>query len=52
MLMQLVSVNKIYAKVMEYSEKNETENMYYAFGRIFRMVVDFEPVIIENAPMN
>jgi len=37
---------------MEYAENNETENMYYAFGKIFQMLTDFEPVIIENAQLN
>ena len=35
--------------MIEYSENNQTEEMFFAFGRIFRMLTDIEPVMIESA---
>jgi len=49
MLGSILTINKVYQQIMEYSELNQTEEMNFAFGRIFRMLVDIEPVMIESA---
>ena len=48
LLGSILTINKVYAQVIEYEKLNQTENMFFAFGRIFRMIVDIEPVMIES----
>lgn len=45
-----MSINKYYSKIMDHYEANETMFMYFEFGRIFRMLADIEPVVLEDAP--
>jgi hypothetical protein len=47
LLGSILTINKIYSKVVEYEKTGELEEMYFAFGRIFRILVDIEPVVIE-----
>lgn len=44
-----MTINSLYGEIREYSEANDTEKVYYEFGRIFRLVVDIEPVVLEEA---
>lgn len=46
----ILTINKIYGKIMDHYEANETMFMYFEFGRIFRMLADIEPVVLEDAP--
>jgi len=45
----ILSINKIYGLILEHDVNNETEQKYYEFGRIFRMLADVEPVVLEDA---
>jgi len=45
----ILTINKIYGKIMEHYEKNETMFMYFEFGRIFRLLLDIKPVVLEDA---
>lgn len=49
LLGNILTINSLYAEIIEYSEANDTESMYYEFGRIFRLVSDIEPVVLEEA---
>lgn len=49
LLGNILTINKMYGEIVEYAEQNETEYMYYEYGRIARIVCDFEPVILEQA---
>ena len=44
-----MSVNKLVAKAVEYSEKNETEKMMFIFGQITYILLDFEPIVLDEA---
>jgi len=52
LLGNILTINSLYGEIIEYSEANDTESMYYEFGRIFRLVVDIEPVVLEEAAFN
>jgi hypothetical protein len=39
----------MYGEIVEYSEANDTRSMYFEFGRIARILFDFEPVVLEEA---
>lgn len=49
LLGNIITINRIFNQVVELSDKNETVKMYALLGRIFKMVIDFEPVIFEEA---
>mmetsp|Transcript_32858 Transcript_32858/g.50237 ORF Transcript_32858/g.50237 Transcript_32858/m.50237 type:complete len:353 (+) Transcript_32858:327-1385(+) len=45
----ILSINKLFQKIITYSETGENRKLYFEVGRIFRMLADFEPVILEDA---
>lgn len=49
LLGNILTINSLYGEIREYTENNETERVYYEFGRIFRLVMDIEPVVLEEA---
>jgi len=49
LLGNILTINSLYGEIREYSEANDTEKVYYEFGRIFRLVMDIEPVVLEEA---
>lgn len=49
MLANILSINKINTKIQEADDRNDTETVYYYLGRIFTMLADFDPVILEDA---
>lgn len=49
LLGNILTINKLYGEIVEYSEANDTRSMYYEFGRIVRILFDFEPVVLEEA---
>jgi len=44
---RILSINKIYEKIMEYDTNGDLEQIYYSVGKIVVMIIDFEPVILE-----
>ena len=49
LLGNIITINRIFNQVVEFSEKNETVKMYALIGRIFKLVVEFEPALLEEA---
>lgn len=49
LLGNILTINALYGDIREYSEANDTTSVYYEFGRIFRLVFDIEPVILEES---
>ena len=49
LLGNILTINSLYGEIREYSEANDTVKVYYEFGRIFRLVMDIEPVVLEEA---
>lgn len=49
LLGSILTINKMYGEIVEYSEANDTKSMYYEFGRIARLLFDFEPVVLEES---
>jgi hypothetical protein len=49
LLGSILTINKIYQQVIDYNALGQTEEMFFAFGRIFKMLVDIEPVTVEQA---
>lgn len=52
LLGSILTINKVYQQVIDYDKLGETENMFFAFGRIWRMITDIEPVMIESGSLN
>ena len=49
LLGNILTINALYGDIREYDEANNTAKVWYEFGRIWRLVVDIEPVILEEA---
>mmetsp|Transcript_13315 Transcript_13315/g.22618 ORF Transcript_13315/g.22618 Transcript_13315/m.22618 type:complete len:246 (-) Transcript_13315:748-1485(-) len=49
LLGSILTIDNLFNRVIQAYEKNETQTMYLFIGRITRMVIDFEPVILEEA---
>lgn len=49
MLGKILTVNRIYNRIMEFDKVNDTINIYFYMGKIYRMLADFEPVILEES---
>jgi len=45
----VLSINKLVQKAVEYNEKNETEKMMYTLGQITYIILDFEPIVLDDA---
>ena len=48
LLGSVLTINKIYQKVIEYPEE-QMLRVYYDIGRITKMILDFEPIILEES---
>jgi hypothetical protein len=49
LLGNILTINSLYGGIREYAEANNTEKVFYEYGRIFRLVMDIEPVVLEEA---
>ena len=49
MLSNVIRISKINNKIQVADDNNDTVTVYYHLGRIFTMLADFEPVILEDA---
>ena len=49
MLGNVLSINKLVAKAVEYSDNNQTADMMYVFGQITYILLDFEPIVLDEA---
>ena len=45
----VLSINKLVAKAVEFNEQNKTEEMMYILGQITYIMLDFEPIVIDEA---
>lgn len=52
LLGSILTINSLYSEIVEYSEAGNTPAMYYEFGRIARLVLDIEPVVLEESAFN
>ena len=49
MLGNVLSINKLVAKAVEFNEKNQTVEMMEVLGQITFIMLDFEPIVIDEA---
>ena len=49
LLGSILTINKIYQRIVDHSEKKNEVLMAYEFGKIFQLVTVFDPVIIEDS---
>ena len=49
MLGNVLSVNKLVSKAVEFSDANETNKMMYVLGQITYVMLDFEPIVLDEA---
>lgn len=52
LLGNILTINKLYGEIIEYDELNKTEEKWYELGRIARIVLDFEPIVLEDASLS
>lgn len=45
----VLSINKLVAKAVEFNEKNQTVEMMEVLGQITFIMLDFEPIVIDEA---
>ena len=45
----VLSVNKLVQKAVEFNDNNETEKMMYILGQITYVLLDFEPIVLDDA---
>ena len=45
----VLTINKQVAKAVEFSDNNETEKMMYVLGQITYIMLDFEPIVLDEA---
>lgn len=45
----ILKINKLVNQAVAYNEKNETAAMYRVFGEIYYIMVDFEPIVLDDA---
>jgi hypothetical protein len=48
----VLSINKLVSKAVEYSDNNQTVDMMRIFGQMTYILLDFEPIVLDEAGLD